>query len=177
MHYPDVRGSHRVQRRVRMLPAEVQRRRFTVEEYHRMGETGLLSEDDRVELMDGEIVQMALIGWRHARCGEFPERLFHVPTMLRVQGVVRRMRTEPGVMTANASSSSAACSLIAVAAMDALPEEDRPDRRIKITPVVTRLWRNTSSPKSLSAVSSIVPRWFACWSTSSSSTPGSISAT
>ncbi|MEJ7631443.1 MAG: hypothetical protein WKF28_02985 [Rubrobacteraceae bacterium] len=26
-----------------MLPAEVKRHRFTVEEYHRMGETGLLS--------------------------------------------------------------------------------------------------------------------------------------
>lgn len=51
-----------------MLPAEVQRHRFTVEEYHRMGETGLFSEDDRVELIDGEIVEMTPIGWRHANC-------------------------------------------------------------------------------------------------------------
>ena len=51
-----------------MLPAEVQRHRFTVEEYHRMGETGLLGEDDRVELIDGEVVQMSAIGWRHANC-------------------------------------------------------------------------------------------------------------
>jgi len=51
-----------------MLPAEVQRHRFTVEEYHSMGETGLLGEDDRVELIDGEIVEMAAIGWRHANC-------------------------------------------------------------------------------------------------------------
>ena len=51
-----------------MLPAEVERRRFTVEEYHRMGETGLLGEDDRVELIDGEVVEMSPIGWRHARC-------------------------------------------------------------------------------------------------------------
>lgn len=31
-------------------------RRFTVGEYHRMGELGLLSEADRVELLEGWIV-------------------------------------------------------------------------------------------------------------------------
>lgn len=51
-----------------MLPAEVKRHRFTVEEYHEMGRAGVLSEDDRVELIDGEIVEMTPIGWRHANC-------------------------------------------------------------------------------------------------------------
>lgn len=50
------------------MPAEVERHRFTVEEYHKMVEAGLLSEDDRVELIDGEIVEMTPIGWRHANC-------------------------------------------------------------------------------------------------------------
>ncbi|CAN5304449.1 Uma2 family endonuclease [soil metagenome] len=44
------------------------RHRFTVEEYRKMGEAGIFSEDDRVELIDGEVVEMAPIGWRHALC-------------------------------------------------------------------------------------------------------------
>jgi len=39
---------------------------FTVDEYHRMGEAGVLGEDDRVELLDGEIVRMSPIGTPHA---------------------------------------------------------------------------------------------------------------
>jgi Uma2 family endonuclease len=44
------------------------KRRFTADEYHRMGEAGILSEDDRVELIDGEVVAMTPIGPRHAGC-------------------------------------------------------------------------------------------------------------
>ena len=47
---------------------EVIRRRFTVHEYHRMGEAGILHEDDRVELIEGDIVEMAAIGTRHFAC-------------------------------------------------------------------------------------------------------------
>ncbi len=41
------------------------RRLLTVDEYHQMGEAGILTEDDRVELIEGELVAMAPIGSEH----------------------------------------------------------------------------------------------------------------
>jgi Uma2 family endonuclease len=46
--------------------AAVEPHRFTVAEYERMGQVGILGEDDRVELIDGQIVQMTPIGIPHA---------------------------------------------------------------------------------------------------------------
>ena len=43
-------------------------RKFTVDEYYRMGEVGILSPDERTELLEGEIILMAAIGSRHAFC-------------------------------------------------------------------------------------------------------------
>jgi Uma2 family endonuclease len=47
-------------------PASIRHYRFTVEDYFRMGEVGILDEDDRVELLEGEIVEMCPIGYVHA---------------------------------------------------------------------------------------------------------------
>jgi Uma2 family endonuclease len=47
------------------VDAEPLRRRFTVEEFQRMGEAGIFAPDERVELIDGEIIRMAPIGPRH----------------------------------------------------------------------------------------------------------------
>lgn len=41
------------------------RRRFTVEEFQRMGEAGIIAPDERVELIDGELYEMTRIGPRH----------------------------------------------------------------------------------------------------------------
>ncbi|MBI2760109.1 MAG: Uma2 family endonuclease [Chloroflexi bacterium] len=41
------------------------RRRFTVDEYHCMGDAGILREDERIELIEGDIVLMPPIGSDH----------------------------------------------------------------------------------------------------------------
>jgi Uma2 family endonuclease len=50
------------------MSVQIARRSFTVAEYYRMAEAGILSEDDRVELLDGEVIEMSPIGSRHAAC-------------------------------------------------------------------------------------------------------------
>lgn len=56
------------------------RRPFTVDEYYRMSELGILPMGERTELINGEIIQMASIGSRHAGCVNRLNRLL-------VQGV------------------------------------------------------------------------------------------
>ena len=48
------------------MSAQAQRLQFTVTDYHRMLDAGILAEDDRVELVEGEILRMAPVGSRHA---------------------------------------------------------------------------------------------------------------
>jgi Uma2 family endonuclease len=50
------------------MQTDVVKKLFTVDEYHRMGEAGIFTEDDRVELIQGEIIQMSPIGNRHVVC-------------------------------------------------------------------------------------------------------------
>src|SRR3954452_7804655 len=44
----------------------VPRRRLTVADYYRLAEAGILGRDDRVELLEGQLVDMSPIGPRHA---------------------------------------------------------------------------------------------------------------
>jgi Uma2 family endonuclease len=53
---------------------ELPRHLWTVEEYHRMGESGLL-DDARVELIEGEIIEMVPIGDAHAAVSNRLNRL------------------------------------------------------------------------------------------------------
>src|ERR1043165_6903313 len=48
-----------------VMGIELSRRLFTVHDYHRMAEAGILSEDDRVELIRGEVLTMSPIGPPH----------------------------------------------------------------------------------------------------------------
>jgi Uma2 family endonuclease len=58
------------------IEGELPRRLFTVEEYHRMAEVGIFQPDERVELIEGEIIQMSPISPRHAGCVINATRLF-----------------------------------------------------------------------------------------------------
>jgi len=75
------------------VDVERARRRFTIEEYEKMAATGILAQDDRVELIDGEIVEMSPIGAPHAAA---VDNLAHLligrlgdRARVRVQGPVR----------------------------------------------------------------------------------------
>src|SRR2546423_15330885 len=61
--------------------------RFTVDEYHRMGEVGIFSENDRVELLAGEIVEMSSLGPLHA--GTVDRRTALFASRLGAEGIGR----------------------------------------------------------------------------------------
>lgn len=75
------------------VPIRVEKRRFSVHEYHRMAEVGILSEDDRVELIAGEILEMGPVGSRHAACVDRLNRLLNrlvaLDAIVRVQDPIR----------------------------------------------------------------------------------------
>lgn len=52
-------------------------RKFNVNEYQKMAEAGILTSEDRVELIRGEIIPMFPIGLKHAATVNRLNRLFH----------------------------------------------------------------------------------------------------
>lgn len=73
--------------------------RITVDEYYRMAEVGLLAPDARVELVEGEIIDMAPIGPSHGRVVDRLNKLFVRAVddlaIVRIQGAVL---LDPGSM-------------------------------------------------------------------------------
>ena len=63
------------------------RRRFTVAEYYTMADAGILAENDRIELLDGDLIVMPPIGdWHAASVDRFTNSL---PTLLQGRAIVR----------------------------------------------------------------------------------------
>lgn len=48
------------------MAVALERRRLTVDEFHRMAASGVVDHEERLELWDGEIVEMSPIAGRHA---------------------------------------------------------------------------------------------------------------
>jgi Uma2 family endonuclease len=75
------------------MAMELPRYRFTVDEYHRMGDAGILHEDDRVELIDGEIIKMSPVNRPHILCVDLLTRLLVIgvgdEALVRVQSPIR----------------------------------------------------------------------------------------
>jgi Uma2 family endonuclease len=75
------------------MSVAVSRRRFTADDYQRMGQAGILCAEDRVELIDGEIIAMTPIGPRHCASVDRATRAFVTKAgdsaIVRVQGSVR----------------------------------------------------------------------------------------
>lgn len=58
-----------------VVPEHAAPYRFTVADYHRMGEVGILDPDDRVELIRGAVLRMTPLGPAHASCVSLLNRL------------------------------------------------------------------------------------------------------
>ncbi len=78
-------------------PKTPTQRRFTVEEYYRMAEAGILPSEENVELLDGQIYLMSPIGSEHASCVDRLNRFFVLSVgddaIVRVQSPIRLSET------------------------------------------------------------------------------------
>jgi Uma2 family endonuclease len=82
------------------MAVTITKRRFTVVEYEKMAEAGILRDDERVELIEGEIIDMTPNGRGHQADFDRLNQLFSLGlsqrAIVRVQGSVRlSKRSEP----------------------------------------------------------------------------------
>jgi len=81
------------------METEVTKKLFTVDEYYSMAAAGIIGPDERVELVDGEIIQMSPIGHRHGvrvvRASTLFFRALDRKAVISTQGTLRlNKRTE-----------------------------------------------------------------------------------
>jgi len=126
------------------MPVEVHRYRFTVPDYHRMGEVGILGDDARVELLAGDIVVREPLGPYHAgtvnrltslwtsRLGD--RAIVHVQNPIELPEVDSEPQPDVALLRPRAdfyttAHPRAADTLLVIEVADS---SARPDRRVKI---------------------------------------------
>ncbi len=82
------------------MAIQLEQRLLTVQDYHRMIEAGILTKEDRVELLNGQLIKMSPIGSRHAACvdkiDELLKKLTADKALVRVQNpVITNSLSEP----------------------------------------------------------------------------------
>ncbi|NEQ38731.1 MAG: Uma2 family endonuclease [Okeania sp. SIO3I5] len=79
------------------MSVELLRRLFTVDQYYKMLEAGVFNENERVELIRGEIINMSPMGIRHSACVDRINELFFLrlvkSVIVRIQNPVRLNNT------------------------------------------------------------------------------------
>lgn len=121
------------------MEAPITRHRFTVHDLDQMLKVGIIEEGSRVELINGELVEMAAIGPKHYYCVHRLNRLLMAATepedILGVQGPVRlsmRNQPEPDLLVARVPSTNAlptpADTLLVIEVSDSTRRRDRRDK-------------------------------------------------
>lgn len=80
------------------MTVQILRKKFTVGQYQQMIESGILTDRDRVELLQGEIIQMSPIGRQHAVCVDRLTELF-----IRELGFKAIVRVQNPIQLSNSS--------------------------------------------------------------------------
>jgi Uma2 family endonuclease len=75
------------------MQTETGKKLFTVEEYYKMAEAGIIQEDASTELLEGEVIEVGVMGPRRAaavnRADRFLTPVFHDHALVRVQLPIR----------------------------------------------------------------------------------------
>ena len=119
------------------MATPIPRRKFTVEQYYQMAETGILAPDERVELLEGEIISMAPIGARHLLCvnrlTKYLNRQLDDSIMVNVQNPIRLTdfsEPEPDISLIKDAEQltdvpSSAATILAIEVADSTLDRDR----------------------------------------------------
>lgn len=71
------------------MSGQVAKRRFSVDEYYRLAQAGILTADERLELLDGEVIELSAISSHDAACvrrlNAFLSRLFRDKVIVSVR--------------------------------------------------------------------------------------------